>query len=59
MTAWKNGGCYNEVSRSMGYRFQLDAVSHDTQVARGGSVAVAVDLRNVGWARMRQHASWW
>ncbi|MES1256180.1 MAG: DUF4832 domain-containing protein, partial [Acidobacteriota bacterium] len=52
INAWKSGGCYSQVSRSMGYRLQLDALSHDTQVARGGSVAVAVDLRNVGWARM-------
>jgi hypothetical protein len=52
LNAWKSAGCYAQVSRSMGYRFQLDALSHDTQVARGGSVAVAVDLRNVGWARM-------
>jgi len=52
INAWKSGGCYAQVSRSMGYRIQLDALSHDNQVARGGSVAVAVDLRNVGWARM-------
>jgi hypothetical protein len=52
ISAWKNGGCYAEVSRSMGYRLQLDAMSHDTQVSRGGSLAVTVDLRNVGWARV-------
>jgi hypothetical protein len=52
ITAWRNGGCLTQVSGYMGYRFQLDAVSHDTQVTRGASVAVAVDLRNVGWARI-------
>ncbi len=52
INAWKAGGCFTEVSRSMGYRLQLDALNHATQVTRGGSVAVAVDLRNVGWARM-------
>lgn len=52
ISAWKNGGCYAEVSRSMGYRLQLDALSHDTQVTKGGSLAVNVDLRNVGWARV-------
>ena len=52
ITAWRNGGCLAKVSSSMGYRLQLDGVSHDTSVARGGSVVVNVDLRNVGWARM-------
>jgi hypothetical protein len=52
LEAWKAGGCYPEVSRSMGYRLQLDGVTHDPQVARGGTVMVAVDLRNVGWARV-------
>jgi hypothetical protein len=36
----------------MGYRLQLDAVSHHTAVTAGGQVVIDVDLRNVGWARM-------
>jgi Domain of unknown function (DUF4832)/Domain of unknown function (DUF4874) len=52
MASWKSGGCYNQVSRSMGYRLQLDALTHDTTATRGGSTTFAVDLRNVGWARM-------
>jgi Domain of unknown function (DUF4832)/Domain of unknown function (DUF4874) len=52
INAWKSGGCYAEVSRSMGYRLQLDALSHASQVARGQSLSVSVDLRNVGWARI-------
>ena len=35
----------------MGYRLQLDGVTHHTAVAAGGSIVVNVDLRNVGWAR--------
>jgi hypothetical protein len=49
---WEAQGCLGEVSRRMGYRLQLDAVSHDTRVARGGTAVVHVDLRNVGWARV-------
>jgi hypothetical protein len=49
---WKAEGCFAEVSRSMGYRLQLDAASHEREAAAGQSVTVAVDLRNVGWARM-------
>lgn len=52
LNAWKAGGCYAQVSGTMGYRIQLDSVAHDPSVTRGNSLAVAVDLRNVGWARM-------
>ncbi len=52
LSAWKQEGCYDRVSASMGYRLQLDALMHDTSAVRGASAAMAVDLRNVGWARM-------
>jgi hypothetical protein len=49
---WKAQGCYPEIKRSLGYRFQLDAISHPQSVARGGAINVQIDLRNVGWARI-------
>ena len=52
LNAWKSGGCYSQVSGFMGYRLQLDSATHDTQVARGGTLPMTVNLRNVGWARM-------
>jgi len=52
LNAWKAGGCYSTVSRTMGYRIQLDSVAHNPNVTRGNSLAVAVDLRNVGWAKL-------
>jgi Domain of unknown function (DUF4832)/Domain of unknown function (DUF4874) len=52
LNAWRAGGCYAKVSSTMGYRIQLDSISHNSSVARGNSLAVAVDLRNVGWAKM-------
>jgi Domain of unknown function (DUF4832)/Domain of unknown function (DUF4874) len=52
LNKWKADGCFEQVSRSMGYRLQLDAVSHAQQATAGDTVAVAVDLRNVGWARI-------
>jgi len=52
LNAWKNGGCYATVSSKMGYRIQVDRVTHGTVVTRGNTVAVDVDLRNVGWSRM-------
>ncbi len=50
--AWRAGGCFDQVSRSIGYRLQLDAVSHAGVVARGNTLPVNVDLRNIGWARI-------
>ena len=39
----------------MGYRIRLDRVSHAPAVARGATLAVDIDLRNVGWSRMFVH----
>jgi len=50
--SWKDDGCFPEVKGSLGYRFQLDAISHPTNAAPGNSVDFAVDLRNVGWSRI-------
>ena len=36
----------------MGYRLQLDGANHVTTAAKGSTVAVTVNLRNVGWGRM-------
>jgi chitodextrinase len=47
---WKSQGCFADVQRSLGYRFQLDAVFHPQGAVSGSSINVAIDLRNVGWA---------
>lgn len=52
MDAWRREGCIEEVSRSMGYRLQLEQARHATQATRGGTLRVEVTLRNVGWARL-------
>lgn len=51
ITAWTSGGCIDEVTRQMGYRLQLDAVAHPARARAGEKVIIAVDMRNVGWAR--------
>jgi Domain of unknown function (DUF4832)/Domain of unknown function (DUF4874) len=55
--SWRAEGCIDEVARSMGYRFQLDAVSHPSTAARGSRVRVLVDLRNIGWGRIQSARS--
>ena len=52
MDSWKAGGCFDQISRSMGYRLQLDSVNHAPSASKGTAVAVNVNLRNTGWARM-------
>ncbi len=51
-TAWRSGGCYDEVTRQMGYRLQLDSVSHPARARENTTVRVEVQLRNVGWAKV-------
>ena len=48
---WRAQGCLPQVSASLGYRLQLDALAHAGVAARGEQLAFDVDLRNVGWAR--------
>jgi hypothetical protein len=52
INVWKAAGCYTTVSSMMGYRLQLDRVTHAAATGRGTTVPVQVDLHNVGWARM-------
>jgi hypothetical protein len=51
ITAWQNGGCFDEVTAFMGYRLQLDGVTHLESAPPDSVVTVKVDVRNVGWAR--------
>ena len=43
----------------MGYRFQLDAIRHAANVARGATTTVSIDLRDVGWARIFSARKLW
>jgi hypothetical protein len=52
MNTWIKEGTYAQVSRSMGYRFQLDGISHPGSATRGSTATFTVNLRNVGWARL-------
>lgn len=49
--SWRSGGCFDEVSRSLGHRLQLDALELPARLTPGGRARVAVALSNTGWAR--------
>ncbi len=49
---FRNGGCYDEINRRLGYRFELTSASYIGSTVRGGIVPITVNLRNVGYAAM-------
>jgi hypothetical protein len=52
ITNWQAQGCYTDVSRQLGYRIELSTLSHPASAVRGAAVALRMELRNVGWARL-------
>lgn len=50
--AWKAGGCFDKVERSLGYRLVLTTASAPAKVKRGAAFAVSVGVRNDGWSRL-------
>lgn len=50
--AWKTGGCFEEVRRSMGYRLALVSAEADDAVKRGGTFEATLKVANEGWARL-------
>jgi len=49
---WITDGCYDEISRSLGYRFALRDASVPPAVQPGGAFLLEVTLDNVGWAAL-------
>jgi hypothetical protein len=52
LAGWQAKGCLARVSGLIGYRLQLDALTHPGKATRGEELVFDVDLRNVGWARL-------
>lgn len=52
MDAWRDKGCFGEVSRSMGYRLVLTDAEAPEGVRGGGSAKIVLRIRNEGWARL-------
>jgi hypothetical protein len=51
---WQKGGCYDEIRRRLGYRFEVKRVEYTKDVSAGGTFSVAVDVKNTGWARLHK-----
>ena len=46
---WKDGGCWNEIERRLGYRLSFTDVYHSTPAA-GEDMTVALQIKNSGFA---------
>ena len=46
---WKNGGCWDEIERRLGYRLSFADVYHSTPAA-GQDMTVALQIKNSGFA---------
>lgn len=51
---WVAGGCYDEIRRRLGYRFEILRVAYTPIVATGAPIEVHVDIANTGWARLHK-----
>ena len=48
---WEGGGCYDEIKRRLGYRFELRSVVYPREVLPGESARVTLVIGNTGWSR--------
>ena len=49
---WEAGGCYDEIKRSLGYRFGVERVTYPPAVSPAQSIELEVAIDNAGWSRM-------
>jgi hypothetical protein len=54
VSTWTSGGCYDEIRRKLGYRFEVTRVAFTPAVAAGQPFTVQVDIRNTGWAKLHR-----
>ncbi len=47
---WENGGCMDNIKRSLGYRFVLEQGTFPDQALAGGNLAIGLTLENTGYA---------
>jgi hypothetical protein len=50
LQGWRNGGCFDEISRRFGYRFELVSSSVPTQIPTGQNLQMNFVVKNVGFA---------
>ena len=55
VTTWRDGQCYDEIRRRLGYRFEVTRVEYTPTVAAGNQkFLVRVEVTNTGWAKLHK-----
>ncbi len=49
---WKRDGCYDEISRNLGYRYRLLTSEVSSRATRGSGLLAKFSITNDGWANM-------
>lgn len=49
---WKNGGCYDDIVKRLGYRIVLKGAAFEGALSSGGSLKVKLHLKNIGFASL-------
>ncbi|MCB9598232.1 MAG: DUF4832 domain-containing protein [Sandaracinaceae bacterium] len=49
---WEAMGCYDELRRRLGYRFEVVSVEYAPAATVGQPTTIAIQIRNTGWARL-------
>lgn len=52
LDTWKNQGCYGEIERRLGYRFNLVNSEITDSAKPGGRFSAKLNIENVGWANL-------
>jgi len=47
---WQNGGCMDNIKRSLGYRFELQQGTFPDQAQAGNELSINLAVRNIGYA---------
>jgi Domain of unknown function (DUF4832)/Domain of unknown function (DUF4874) len=50
LQGWRDGGCFDEISRRFGYRFELVSSSIPTSVSKTQNLVMSFNVKNVGFA---------
>jgi hypothetical protein len=50
LASWENGGCYTEMERRLGYRFELVNGVYPTAAAIGDIMPITIKIKNSGFA---------
>lgn len=48
---WRDTGVYDDISRGLGYRFELERATLPEAVAAGGTLDLVLEMSNVGFSR--------